>query len=273
MQILRVKNLKTYFNSPHGLVKAVDNVNFELVRGETLGIIGESGAGKSVTALSIMGLSREIGAVHYSGEVWFDGANLFETPNLYKHIRGKRIGFIPQEAGNALNPVLTVGCQLSEMISVHLGWDRQKSRQRAAELLEMVELEDYARVLSLCPFQLSGGMLQRVLLAMTLSCEPDLIIADEPASALDVIIQSQILNLIKNITKDRGMAMVLIAHDLGVISRYSDRVMVMRNGRTIETGATNQVLKSPAEPYTKSLLENYCSGQWVAPCRTRGNFS
>ena len=218
MQILRVKSLKTYFNSPYGLVKAVDGVSFELERGQTLGIVGESGAGKSVTALSIMGLSREIGAAHCSGEVWFDGDNLFGKPQLYAGIRGKRIGLIPQEAGNALNPVMTVGCQLEEMISVHLGLDIKKSRYRIAEFLKMVELQDYTRVSALYPFQLSGGMLQRVLLAMALCCEPDIIIADEPASSLDVIIQSQILKLIKNITKSKGLSMILIAHDLGVIS-------------------------------------------------------
>jgi ABC-type dipeptide/oligopeptide/nickel transport system ATPase component len=259
MKILRVNNLKTYFNSPHGIVKAVDGVTFELERGQTLGIIGESGAGKSVSALSIMGLSREIGAVHCSGEVWFDGQNLFDKPQLYPNIRGKRIGFIPQEAGTAFNPVLTVGCQLEEMISVHLGWDVQKSRRWVADLLKMVELHDYARVSALYPFQLSGGMLQRVLLAMALCCEPDIIIADEPASSLDVTIQSQILNLIKNITGSKGLAMILIAHDLGVISQYSDRIMVMFNGQVIESGITTQVLTYPAEPYTKSLIENYRS--------------
>lgn len=259
MQVLKVNNLKTYFNSPHGLVRAVDGVSFELERGQTLGIVGESGAGKSVTALSIMGLSREIGAVHCSGEMWFNGENLFVKPQLYPGIRGKRIGLIPQEAGTALNPVLTVGCQLEEMLSVHFGWNIQKSRPRIAELFRMVELHDYVRVSGLYPFQLSGGMLQRVLLAMALCCEPDIIIADEPASSLDVILQAQILKLIRNITQNEGLAMILIAHDLGVISQYSDRIMVMFNGQTIETGTTMQVLADPIEPYTKSLLENYRS--------------
>lgn len=257
MQVLRVKNLRTYFKSPHGIIKAVDGVSFELEQGQTLGIVGESGAGKSVTALSVMGLAGRIGAVHTSGEVWFAGMNLFEKPELYQSIRGKRIGLIPQEAGAALNPVLTVGHQFTEMISVHLGLDARQSRSRIAEMLEMVELRDYLRISALYPFELSGGMLQRLLLAMALCCEPDIIIADEPASSLDVTIQAQILQLVKNITYSKGMGMILIAHDLGVISQYSDRIAVMRNGQIMEAGDTLQVLRHPAHPYTKVLRDTY----------------
>lgn len=259
MEILRVENLRTYFNSPHGIVKAVDGVSFELSRGQTLGIVGESGAGKSVTALSIMGLAGSIGAVHTSGEVWFAGTNLLAKPGLYQGIRGRRIALIPQEAGAALNPVVTVGRQFSEMLTVHLGLDVRQSRRRIAEMLEMVELRDHMRVSALYPFELSGGMLQRVLLAMALCCEPEIIIADEPASSLDVTIQAQILQLIKNTTNSKGTGMILIAHDLGVISQYSDRVAVMLNGQLLESGATLQVLRHPAHPYTKVLRETYLS--------------
>lgn len=257
MEVLRVRGLKTYFNTPYGQVKAVDDVSFSLWRGETLGILGESGAGKSVTALTVMGMAGSLGADVISGEVWFAGKNLFSNTGLYPQIRGKLISLIPQEAGGALNPVLTVGRQLEEMLLAHSGVSARQARQTIANLLQAVELPDTELIVRLYPYQLSGGILQRVLLAMALCCGPEIIIADEPASSLDVTIQDQILALIGKTKKSRNLSMILIAHDLGVISQNTEQVLIMYGGRVMEAGPTAQVLTRPFHPYTQALLDIY----------------
>ena len=257
MQILEVKELRTYFNTPYGLVKAVDNVSFRLHKGEVLGIVGESGAGKSVTALSVLGLAPRLGAVVTGGEVRYAGKNLYDNQKLYRTVRGKSISLIPQEAGVALNPVLTVGRQMAEMYRYHLGLQATEARQAMIKLLLKVELPEPELTLKLFPHQLSGGTLQRVLLAMAISCNPDIIIADEPTSSLDVTVQAQVLGLIKNTVTRTGLAMILIAHDLGIISQYSDRVLVMYGGRVMESGPANLVLLNPRHPYTRDLLQVY----------------
>ncbi len=257
MEILKVNDLTVYFDTRCRPVKAVDGISFALRRGETLGIVGESGSGKSVTALTVMGLAQSIGARIVSGEVWYDGKNLLSSQDLYRQVRGKKISYIPQEAAPALNPVLQVGKQLGEMLSVHLGLSAGDVRRKTAQLLETVELPQPELVARLYPHQLSGGILQRVLLAMALSCGPDIIIADEPASSLDTTIQAQILRLLGTIKAREGLSLILIAHDLGVIYQNCDRVLIMYGGRIMEAGLTSQILENPLHPYTVSLLETY----------------
>ncbi len=259
MEILKVNELKTYFNTRYGIVKAVDGVNFCLKRGETLGIVGESGVGKSVTAHTVMGLAWYLGAGVVSGEVWYDGKNLLAYPELYQQVRGKKISLIPQEAGAALNPVLTVEDHLKEMISVHLGLVGRSARLRIYRLLEDVQFPDPHLTAGLYPYQLSGGAVQRVLLAMALSCSPEVIIADEPASSLDTTVQAQILNLLRNIKNRDDLSMILIAHDLGVISQNCNRVLVMYGGCVLETGVASEILRQPRHPYTATLLQIYKS--------------
>ncbi len=270
MEILKVNDLRTYFQTLAGIVKAVDGVSFSLQRGETLGIVGESGAGKSVTAHTVMGLAGAIGARVVSGEVWYGGKNLLAAPEAYRQVRGKKIALIPQEAGAALNPVLTVADQLGEMLKVHLGLGYAERRVQTRRLLEMAELPDPDLTAGLYPHQLSGGILQRVLLAMALSCAPDIIIADEPASSLDVTVQAEILKLLKD-TKDRnGLSMILITHDLGLIYHNCDSITVWCAGRIVEAGFTHEVLSRPLHPYTAALLDVYkCLGE--AGCgKTKG---
>ena len=257
MEILRVNNLKTYFKTTHGTVKAVDGVSFSLNRGETLGIVGESGVGKSVTAHTVMGLARNIGAGIVDGEVWYEGKDLFADHGLYGQVRGAKIALIPQEAGTALNPVMTVGDQLGEVLSVHLALSGSEKQQRIVQLLGLVELPNPSQTARLYPFQLSGGALQRVLLAIALSCGPEIIIADEPASSLDTTIQAQILGTIRDIKRKSELSMILIAHDLGVISQNCDRLLVMYGGRVMESGLTSEILRQPLHPYTIELLEIY----------------
>lgn len=257
MEILKVKSLRIFFDTPSGTVKAVDGVSFSLRSGETLGIVGESGAGKSVTALSVMGMAPRLGARFISGEVWYRGRNLFENPGLYRDVRGKKISLIPQEAGAALNPVITVGRQMEELMQVHLGLSARERRVRTAELLESVEIPDPGTTAGMYPHQLSGGTIQRILLAMALSCRPDILIADEPASSLDTTLQGEILRLVGRVKEREGLAVVLISHDLGIIAQNSDRVMVMFGGRLMEYGEVREVLRQPLHPYTTDLLEIY----------------
>ena len=257
MEILKVKSLRIFFDTPSGTVKAVDGVSFSLRSGETLGIVGESGAGKSVTALSVMGMAPRLGARFISGEVWYRGRNLFENPGLYRDVRGKKISLIPQEAGAALNPVITVGRQMEELMQVHLGLAARERRVRTAELLESVEIPDPGTTAGMYPHQLSGGTIQRILLAMALSCRPDILIADEPASSLDTTLQGEILRLVGRVKEREGLAVVLISHDLGIIAQNSDRVMVMFGGRLMEYGEVRKVLRQPLHPYTTDLLEIY----------------
>lgn len=259
MEILKVNHLKTHFVNRSGIVRAVDGVSFSVSQGETLGLVGESGAGKTVTALTLLGLARHVGARLVSGEVWYRSANLLAQPELYRKIRGCKISLIPQETGLALNPVLPIGWQLGEMYKVHLGLSAQARKTRILQLLAEVEIPNPALVARMYPHQLSGGLLQRVLLAVALSCGPEIIIADEPACSLDNTIQAQVLGLLSRMKAQKGLSMVLISHDLGVVANYSDRILVMRDGLIVESGSTAEILTKPEHPYTKSLILAYNS--------------
>ena len=224
--------------------------------GETLAIVGESGCGKSVSALSIMGLLPSAGRVR-GGRVLFSGNNLLALPNSQmRQIRGKQISMVFQEPMTSLNPLLTVGRQLSEILELHMGMNARRAKARVIELLEMVEITDAERRFSQYPHHLSGGMRQRVMLALALSCQPKVVIADEPTTALDVTIQAQILELMKNLTREFGMALIIITHNLGVVARYADFVNIMYAGRVVEGGTAEQVYATPSHPYTRGLMNS-----------------
>ena len=228
MSLLEVKDLKTYFYTDAGCAKAVDGVSFSLDKGKVLGIVGESGCGKSVTSLSIMGLVDPVTGRHEGGEILFHGEDLSKLSEKEKRkIRGNKISMIFQEPMTSLNPVFTVGYQIEEALMLHLGMDKNAARQRAVELLKLVEIPEAEKRVDEYPHQLSGGMRQRVMIAMALSCNPELLIADEPTTALDVTIQAQILELLNELKDKLGMAIIFITHDLGVISEMADEVVVM----------------------------------------------
>jgi oligopeptide/dipeptide ABC transporter ATP-binding protein len=255
--LLRVQDLTTTFKSAGGVVRAVDHVSFQVRRGETLGIVGESGSGKSMTALSILRLVQPPGETH-GGPVSFNGrSDLLElSERQMRAIRGAEIGFIFQEPMTALNPVFTIGDQIMEALRVHKRATRSEARGRAIELLEAVRIPESARRLRDYPHQLSGGMRQRVLIAMALACQPLLLIADEPTTALDVTIQAEILDLLEEMKEKFHLAMMLITHDLGVVAGHTDRVAVMYAGRIVEEGPMRQIFDSPKHPYTQGLLES-----------------
>lgn len=256
--ILDVKDLAVGFDTEQGRIKAVDGVGFHLNAGETLGIAGESGCGKSVTALSIMRLlPRPVSGIE-SGEVWFKGRDLLSLPvRDMQAIRGRRIAMIFQEPMTALNPVHAVGRQMTEVFALHFPGMAKKERVGAAKaMLNRVGIPDPGQVLKKYPHQLSGGMRQRVMIAMALSCEPDILIADEPTTALDVTVQAQILDLIGELKKQADMAVILITHDLGVIAENCDRVVVMYAGRIAETALVRDLFGNPLHPYTKGLLRS-----------------
>src|SRR5215212_571185 len=233
--LLRIKDLRTNFFTEEGVVKAVDGVTYEVDEGEILGLVGESGCGKSVSALSILRLIPNPPGKIVGGEIWFDNQDLLKMDEEeIRHIRGNRIAMVFQEPMTSLNPVLTIGRQLTEAIELHLKYDKEKSRQRAVELLEMVGIPEAAGRLRDFPHQFSGGMRQRVMIAMALSCSPDLIIADEPTTALDVTIQAQIVELVKRLQAERNMAVIWISHDLGVVARLAHKVAVMYAGYIVE---------------------------------------
>ncbi|MDR1943331.1 MAG: ABC transporter ATP-binding protein [Synergistaceae bacterium] len=253
-ELLRVRNLRTSFNTKQGLVRAVDGVSFEASRGETLGIVGESGCGKSVTALSIMRLVSAPGRVE-SGEILYRGRDLLGlSSEEMRKIRGGRIAMIFQEPMTSLNPVFSVGAQIAEALRLHEGLGRREAMTRAAEMLETVNIPAPAKRAREYPHQLSGGMRQRVMIAMALCCKPDVLICDEPTTALDVTIQAQIIELIDGLREKTGMAVIMITHDLGVISETADRVLVMYAGKIIEEGTKMDVLTAPLHPYTEGLL-------------------
>jgi oligopeptide/dipeptide ABC transporter ATP-binding protein len=255
--LLQVRNLRTSFNTPDGKVSAVNSVSFDVNHGETLGLVGESGCGKSVSALSIMQLVPNPPGVIESGEVLFEGVDLLKiSPKEMQSVRGAGIGMIFQEPMSSLNPVLTIGRQITEPLGVHLGLSGTAAESRAAELLEMVGIADSRRRLNDHPHQLSGGQRQRVMIAIALSCEPKLLIADEATTALDVTIQAQILELMKNLTSQSGTALMIITHNLGIIARYADRLNVMYAGRIRESGTAEQVYLRPSHPYTVGLLNS-----------------
>ena len=255
--LLQVRDLRTSFNTPEGKIPAVSGVSFDVNHGETLGLVGESGCGKSVSALSIMRLVPNPPGVIESGEVLFEGIDLLKISDKeMQSVRGAGIGMIFQEPMSSLNPVLTIGRQITEPLGVHLGLSGAAAESRAAELLEMVGIADSRRRLGDHPHQLSGGQRQRVMIAIALSCEPKLLIADEATTALDVTIQAQILELMKNLTTQLGTALMIITHNLGIIARYADRLNVMYAGKIRESGTAEQVYMSPSHPYSVGLLNS-----------------
>ena len=254
--LLQVRNLKTEFaaGTPSALT-AVNDVSFEVDAGETLAIVGESGSGKSITALSIMRLVPEPPGKITAGEVMFDGVNLLElSEDEMRKVRGNRIAMIFQEPLTSLNPSLTIGLQIAEPINLHKKLPWPKAFDKAKELLDRVRMPDARSRLSTHPHQFSGGMRQRIMIAMALACQPKLIIADEPTTALDVTVQAQVLELLKELTRETGAALILITHDLGVVARYADRVCVMYGGKVIETAAARELYEKPLHPYTRGLM-------------------
>ena len=256
-KLLEISNLTTHFFTQDGVVKAVDGISYELEEGEVLGVVGESGCGKSVHALSIMRLVPSPPGRTVAGEVLFDGEDLLTMDDAeMRNIRGNRIAMVFQEPMTSLNPVLTIGRQLTETLELHQKMNKHQARERAAELLQTVGIPDAAQRLVDYPHQFSGGMRQRVMIAMALSCNPKLIIADEPTTALDVTIQAQILELMQDLARDFGTAMIIITHNLGVVARYADNVNVMYAGKIIETGSSQEIYHNPKHPYTLALLNS-----------------
>jgi len=252
--LLEVKNLKTYFYTEDGIVRAVDGVNFEVHPGEVLGIVGESGCGKSVTSLSIMRLVAKPGKID-SGEILLDGENLLNlSEEEMTKVRGNRISMIFQQPQTALNPVFRVGDQLSEVLNVHQDMGREAGHKRAVALLKMVGVPDPERRVEAYPHELSGGMAQRVMIAMALACVPEVLIADEPTTALDVTIQAQILDLMRDLRREMGTAIILITHDLGVVAEMAERVAVMYAGEIVEQADVNTLFDEPLHPYTQGLI-------------------
>jgi oligopeptide transport system ATP-binding protein len=255
--LLDVTNLKTQFFTQDGVVKAVDGVSFHVMPGETLGIVGESGCGKSITALSLMRLIPTPPGKIVDGSIVFQGDNILEmSDEEVRSVRGNRIAMIFQDPMTSLNPVLTVNRQISEAIMLHLGMSKAEARERSVELLKMVGIPNAEERVGQYPHQFSGGMRQRVMIAMALSCNPDLIIADEPTTALDVTIQAQILELLAKIQADRGTGLIMITHDLGVVAGMTDRVNVMYAGHIVETASTDELFANPRHPYTLGLLNS-----------------
>jgi len=252
--LLDVQDLTVVFEGSRTSVTAVDHVSFQLAAGETLGLVGESGSGKSVTAFSILRLVQAPGRI-VSGRVMFEGRDLLTLPEPdMRQVRGARISLIFQEPMTALNPVMRVGDQIAEALRVHGLADANEARARAIELLDAVRITEPARRVRDYPHQLSGGMRQRVMIAIALACRPPLIIADEPTTALDVTIQAQVLELLRELKERFHLALLLITHDFGVIAEMADRVAVMYKGQIVESGPVRQILREPAHPYTRALL-------------------
>ncbi|HEY0728598.1 MAG TPA: ABC transporter ATP-binding protein [Pyrinomonadaceae bacterium] len=257
MILLEVKDLRTYFETDDGLVKAVDGISFQLQRGETLGIVGESGSGKSVTNLSIIRLVPAPPGKIAGGEVLFKGEDiLLLPPDAVRKIRGRRIAMIFQDPMTSLNPFMKISRQLMEMTQLHLGHTKSQAYEHAIKMLETVGIPDARTRADSYPHEFSGGMRQRVMIAMALSCEPELLIADEPTTALDVTIQAQILELIKKLKQETGTSVILITHDLGVVAGMTDHVIVMYAGKIFEQAKTKELFARPGTPYTKGLLRS-----------------
>jgi len=255
--LLQVKDLQTHFFTQEGVVKAVDGVVYDVHEGETVALVGESGCGKSVSALSIMRLIPTPPGRIVGGEILFQGRDLLRLPDEeMRQIRGKEIAMIFQEPMTSLNPALTIGRQLTEGLEVHLHMGPREAAERAAELLLLVGIADSKRRLAQYPHQFSGGMRQRVMIAMALSCNPKLVLADEPTTALDVTIQAQILELMRDLSRQFGVAMVIITHNLGVVARYANRVNIMYAGKVIEQGPARTIYTHPRHPYTLGLLRS-----------------
>lgn len=254
-KILEVKDLKTYFYVQEGELKAVDGLSYDVKRGESVGIVGESACGKSVSALSVMRLIPYPPGIIVGGQVLFKGQDLLHlSEEEMRHIRGNRIGMVFQEPMTSLNPVLTVSLQLSEALQLHRGMDKNQATEEAAKLIKLVGIPDSDRRVSDYPYQFSGGMQQRIMIAMALSCNPELLICDEPTTSLDVTVQAQLLEIIDNLRAQFGTAVMIITHNLGVVARYVDRVNVMYAGRLMESGPTDIIYGEPRHPYTVGLL-------------------
>jgi len=255
--LLEVRNLQTYFSDREGIAKAVDGVSFKLRRSETVGLVGESGCGKTVSSLSILKLLDVPPAIYAGGEIMFEGKDLLKTDETgMRKIRGNTISMIFQEPMTSLNPVISIGSQIVEVLRNHLSVNTAEARERAIELLRMVGIPSPNRRIDEYPHQLSGGMRQRVMIAIALACNPKVLIADEPTTALDVTIQAQILDLMQQLQADLGTSILLITHDLGVIAETADRVSVMYAGRIVEEADVRTIFKNPLHPYTQGLLRS-----------------
>lgn len=253
--VLQVEDLKTWFNTPRGIARVVDGVSLRIKRGRALAVVGESGSGKTMLARSIMGLIPEPPGIRAGGIVWFKGQDLRQLPEReMQKLRGDRIAMIFQDPMSSLNPVLPIGEQIAEVLVEHLGMNWQQANARALELLIDVGVPSPEQRLKEYPHQLSGGLRQRVMIAIGMACRPDLLIADEPTTALDVSIQAQILRLMKRYQRENNMAMLFVSHDLGTVAGIADDIMVMYAGKVVEYGSARQVLHSPRMPYTRALL-------------------
>jgi oligopeptide/dipeptide ABC transporter ATP-binding protein len=254
-KLLEVKNLKTYFYSDRGIVKAVDDVSFYVNEGETLGIVGESGCGKSITCMSLVRLVETPPGKYVGGEIMFDGEDMLKVSDArLRQIRGNDISFIFQEPMTSLNPIFKIGDQISEALILHRGMSKAEAYKESIRMLELVKIPNPERVVDDYPFALSGGMRQRAMIAMALACEPMLLIADEPTTALDVTIQAQVLDLMNELKQKINASIIFITHDLGVISEMSDRVMVMYAGKVVEVASVFDIFKDPKHPYTIGLI-------------------
>ncbi len=256
MNILEVKNLRVYFNTPTGIMKAVDDVSFNIERGKVFGIVGESGSGKTLTALSILKLISPPGKIA-GGNVIFGGRDILKLDEKdLRGIRGSKISMVFQEPASSFNPVFTIGEQIVETIISHQGVDRARAKDIALEYLNRAHIHEANRIFYDYPHQLSGGTKQRAMIAMALVNSPELVILDEPTTALDVTIQAQVLDLLKEIIEKERLSILFISHDFGIVSRMCDQIAVMHKGRIVESGATKNILSRPNEPYTVSLLES-----------------
>ncbi|GFZ75338.1 ABC transporter ATP-binding protein [Hydrangea phyllody phytoplasma] len=257
MSLLKVSNLHTYFETQKGLIKAVRGVSFEVQKGKTLGIVGESGSGKSQTAMSILQLFEKNQKI-YHGEIIFNQQVISKFNELeMQKIRGNEIAMIFQDPTTSLNPVFKIKNQIIEVLMLHRNINKQEAYQKSCQILEKVKIPNVERIMNSYPYQLSGGMSQRVMIAMALVCQPKLLIADEATTALDVIVQKEILNLIKDLQKEEETTVLFITHDLGVVSQIADDVIVMHQGKIVENAPTQQILNNPQHPYTKNLLANF----------------
>ena len=259
-KILDIQEERLSFFTPAGEVKALNGVSFAMNQGDVLGIVGESGSGKSVTAYSIMGLTAYPGKL-VGGKIWFNGHQIDQmSEKEFRKIRGNEVSIIFQDPMTSLNPVYTIGNQLEEAIRLHTDRDKKQARERAIEMLTLVGINEPEKRIKQYPYELSGGMRQRVMIAMALACEPDILIADEPTTALDVTIQAQILELMQDLQKKLGMAIIIVTHDLGVIASMCDEIIVMYGGRVCERGTADDIFYRPAHEYTKGLLRSIPSG-------------
>lgn len=255
--LLEVKNLKTFFNTEGGILKAVNNVSFKVKKGEIICIVGESGCGKSMTAMSIMRLVSKDNGYNDGGKIIFEGKDLLKvSEDEIRSIRGKDIAMIFQEPMSSLNPVFTIGFQVTEPLILHKGLNKKEARQKGIDLLNQVGIPRAEKIMDSYPHELSGGMRQRVMIAMALACNPKVLIADEPTTALDVTIQAQILDLMRNIKEKFNTSILLITHDLGVVAEMADYVVVMYAGKVVEEGTVLEIFKQPSHPYTIGLLKS-----------------